>query len=116
MPEMEQQDGSVSHVDLYHKLGKLEGLMETMMSSVSTFQLAIKDVHARIDAIERRQNDIENSRSLQTGATSTLATIGKDFIIPVLAILITWLVAKDVPANRGNTQYSPGSTQQSSSR
>lgn len=92
---MDSNDQSVSHVDLYHKLGKLEGLMETMMASVSTFQLAIKDVHSRIDALEKRQTELENKRSSQNGAMSALTGLGKDFIIPVLAVIVTWFVAKD---------------------
>ena len=99
---MDQQESTVSHVDLYHKLGKLEGLMETMMASVSSFQLAIKDVHNRIDALERRQNDLEKSKSSQTGASSAVTMIAKDFIIPIFAILITWLVTKDVTIREAN--------------
>jgi hypothetical protein len=91
---MDSNDQSVSHVDLYHKLGKLEGLMETMMASVSTFQLAIKDVHSRIDALEKRQTELENKRSSQNGAMSALAVLGKDFAIPILAVVVTWSVAK----------------------
>lgn len=114
MPEMDQQEiqvSPVSHTDLYHKLGKLEGLMETMMASVSAFQLAIKDVHSRIDAIERRQNEIEKIKSSQTGATSALSTLGRDFIIPVLAIAITWVVARDTPVKQNIIHNTPSGSQ-----
>lgn len=94
---MDPLETQVSHTDLYHKLGKLEGLMETMMASVSAFQLAIKDIHSRIDALEQRQTNLENKKSSQAGATSALTILGRDFAIPVLAIVITWLVARDTP-------------------
>jgi hypothetical protein len=110
---MDPQETPVSHTDLYHKLGKLEGLMETMMASVSAFQLAIKDVHSRIDAIERRQNEIEKTKSSQSGAASALTTLGKDFAIPVFAILITWLIARDTPVKQNIIHNTPERPQSS---
>lgn len=95
---MDREDAPVSHVDLYHKLGKLEGLMQTMTSSMSAFQSAIMDIHGRIDALEKRQSDLENKRSSDRGALSAITGLGKDFAIPVAAIMITWLVARgEVP-------------------
>lgn len=94
---MDPQDTPVSHVDLYHKLGKLEGMMEAMASSVSAFQVAIKDIHSRIDAVERRQSELEKNKSTQAGALTTLTVLGKDFAIPVLAIAVTWLIARNEP-------------------
>lgn len=85
----------VSHVDLYHKLGRLEALLETMMSSLGNFQVAIKDIHTRIDALETRQNALENSTSSATGAASALTTLAKDFALPFLAVAVTWLIAKE---------------------
>ena len=69
--------------------------METMMNSVSAFQISIKDIHARIDAMERRQTDLEKNKSSQTGATSALTALVRDFAIPVLAIAVAWLVARN---------------------
>jgi hypothetical protein len=93
---LDPQEGTpVSHVDLYHKLGRLEALMETMMTSVSTFQVAIKDLHSRIDNLEARQNTLERRRSSDFGATSAIIALVKDFAIPVLAIAVAWLVARD---------------------
>lgn len=97
---MEQFEPQVSHTDLYHKLGKLEGLMETMMNSVSTFQVAIKDIHGRIDSLEKRQSELEQKKSSQVGASSVLTALGRDFAIPILAIAITWLVAKEKPRDQ----------------
>lgn len=90
---MEDRETQVSHIDLYHKLGKLEGIMESMMASVSSFQAAVKDIHARIDALETRQTALENSQSQNKGANGAIGGLAKDFAIPILAILITWLVA-----------------------
>lgn len=90
---MEGNDPQISHIDLYHKLGRLEALIETMMSSISTFQVAIKDVHARIDALEARQTTLETKQSSSNGAATVLATIAKDVAIPIAAILVTWLIA-----------------------
>lgn len=90
---MTTQEPPVSHTDLYHKLGKLEGLMETMMASVSAFQSAIKDVHSRIDSIEQRQRSLEKQQSTNRGSMSALASIAKDFAVPLMAIATTWLVA-----------------------
>lgn len=86
------QEPPVSHADLYHKLGKLEGLMETMMASVSAFQSAIRDVHSRIDSIEQRQNILENQQSSNRGSTNALTSAAKDFAVPLIAIVATWLV------------------------
>lgn len=90
---MTTPEPTVSHVDLYHKLGKLEGLMETMMTSVSAFSGAIKDVHSRIDALETRQSALETKQSASQSSMSTVNSIAKDFAIPLLAVAVTWLVA-----------------------
>jgi hypothetical protein len=92
---VESNEAPVSHVDLYHKLGRMEALLETMMASISTFQGTVKDIHARIDAIEARQNKIENSTSSSRGATSALTGLAKDFAIPLLAVSLTWLIARE---------------------
>ena len=92
---MEDKDTQVSHTDLYHKLGRLEALMETMMSSVSSFQSAIKDLHSRIDSLENRQLILEKRRSTDSGAVGALVSLGKDFAIPLLAIAVAWLVTRE---------------------
>jgi len=92
---MEDRDPPVSHADLYHKLGRLEALMETMMSSVSSFQSAIKDLHSRIDLLENRQLVLEKRRSTDSGAVGALVSLGKDFAIPLLAIAVAWLVTRE---------------------
>lgn len=91
---MNENEAPVSHVDLYHKLGRMEALLETMMASIGNFQVAIKDLHSRIDSLEARQNALENSTSSSTGATSALTGLARDFAIPALAIAVAWLVAK----------------------
>lgn len=90
---MEDHDNQVSHTDLYHKLGKLEGLIETLMTNISSFQSAIKDVHSRIDALESRQVSMERNFSISKGASNAVATMAKDFAVPIAAILVTWFVA-----------------------
>lgn len=111
---MDQDSSPVSHVDLYHKLGKLEGLMQTMTSSMSAFQSAIMDLHGRIDALEKRQSELENKRSSEKGATSALTTLGKDFAIPIAAIFIAWLVGKGQVSQDlrlQDPQHIPGTSQ-----
>jgi hypothetical protein len=85
----------VSHVDLYHKLGKLEGLMETMMASVSTFQGSIRDLHGRIDSLETRQTALERMQSGDRSAVTALTGVVRDFAVPVLAIAVAWFATKD---------------------
>jgi len=92
---MENNEPPVSHVDLYHKLGRMEALLETMMASISAFQGTVKDIHARIDAIEARQNRIENSTSSSKGAAAAVTGLFKDFAIPLLAVSLTWLIARE---------------------
>jgi hypothetical protein len=113
---VDQDSLQVSHVDLYHKLGRLEALMETMMSSVSTFQGAIKDLHNRIDNLETRQVALEKGRSSDRGASSALVTLAKDFAIPVLALVIAWMsirqnsvteISFPPPASQQRTVASP---------
>jgi hypothetical protein len=91
--EVDQADPRISHVDLFHKLGRVEALIETMMSSMSSFQAATKDIHARIDNIEKRQNASEAKDSVDRGASGALIALFKDFAIPVVAIAVTWMVA-----------------------
>ena len=83
-----------THADLYHKLGRMEALLETMMSSLSNSQVAIKDIHTRIDGVEARQNTLEKLTSSTSGATSALTGLAKDFAIPIMTIVIAVLVAR----------------------
>ena len=84
-----------THADLYHKLGRMEALLETMMSSLSNSQVAIKDIHIRIDGVEARQNTLEKLTSSTSGATSALTGLVKDFAIPIMTIVIAVLVARE---------------------
>ena len=95
---MDLNETPVSHADLYHKLGRMEALLETMMTSIGTFQITIKDIHTRIDALEARQNTLENSTSVATGAKSALSSLLRDYAIPILAVAATWFVAREYPA------------------
>ena len=84
-----------THADLYHKLGRMEALLETMMSNLSNSQVAIKDIHTRIDGVEARQNTLEKLTSSTSGATSALTGLAKDFAIPIMTIVIAVLVARE---------------------
>ena len=90
-----ERDKEYTHADLYHKLGRMEALLETMMSNLSSSQVAIKDIHTRIDGVEARQNTIERLTSSTSGATSALTGLAKDFAIPIMTIVIAWLVARE---------------------
>jgi hypothetical protein len=94
---MDLNEAPVSHADLYHKLGRMEALLETMMASIGNFQIVIKDIHTRIDALEARQNTLENSSSSAVGAKSALTSLLRDYAIPILAVGVTWLVAREYP-------------------
>lgn len=94
-----------THADLYHKLGRMEALLETMMSNLSNSQVAIKDIHARIDGVEARQNTLEKLSSSTSGATSALTGLAKDFAIPIMTIVIAWLVAREQVAD--NMKHKP---------
>lgn len=110
---MDSSEAPVSHADLYHKLGRMEALLETMMTSLGNFQITIKDIHTRIDALEARQNTLENSTSSATGAKSALTSLIKDYAIPVLAVAVTWFVAREYPAETKSPQVLPSQIQQS---
>lgn len=94
-----------THADLYHKLGRMEALLETMMSNLSNSQVAIKDIHTRIDGVEARQNTLEKLSSSTSGATSALTGLAKDFAIPIMTIVIAWLVAREQVAD--NMKHKP---------
>lgn len=55
----------------------------------------MRDVHARIDAIEVRQTALEKKRSSDYAAQNAILSLGKDFVIPVLIVIVTWLAAKN---------------------
>ena len=97
---MESNEAPVSHVDLYHKLGRMEALLETMMASIGAFQGTVKDIHARIDAVEARQNRIERSTSSSNGAASAVTALVKDFAIPLMAVAVAWLIAREQINNK----------------
>lgn len=65
------------------------------MSNLSNSQVAIKDIHTRIDGVEARQNTLEKLSSSTSGATSALTGLAKDFAIPIMTIVIAWLVARE---------------------
>jgi hypothetical protein len=78
----------------------MEALLETMMASIGTFQSTVKDIHARIDAVEARQNRIERSTSSSNGALSAVTGLIKDFAIPLLAVAVTWLITHEQINNK----------------
>lgn len=96
---MDPDETKVSHIDLYHKLGKLEGLMETMMTSMSSFQTAMRDIHGRIDAVEARQTLLEQKSSSGNAAQNAIISLGRDLVIPVLMIIVTWVAARSTASN-----------------
>lgn len=91
---MTNSEPQVSQLEIYHKLGKLEGLMETMMATITSFQGAIRDVHARIDSLEARQASLESQQSQESGASNAIATLAKDFALPVVAVIVAWFAGK----------------------
>jgi hypothetical protein len=104
---MDNNEPPISHIDLYHKLGRLEALIETMMSSISTFQVAIKDIHSRIDNLEARQTKLETKQSSSNGAAGALASVAKDVAIPLMAIAVTWFIAVNQVSSIKSTNHVP---------
>ena len=90
-----ERDKEYTHADLYHMLGRMEALLEKMMSNLSNSQVSIKDIHTRIDGVEARQNTLEKLTSSTSGATSALTGLVKDFAIPIMTIVIAVLVARE---------------------
>jgi hypothetical protein len=80
----------VSHVDIYHKLGKLEGLMEVICRSHQEFTQSVKDIHERIDSVEKRIAPIELKQSSNNGSVSILTLLSSMFIGPLLIGIILW--------------------------
>lgn len=73
--------------------------METMMTSMSSFQAAMRDIHGRIDAIEARQTLLEQKSSSGNAAQNAIISLGRDLIIPILMIVVTWVAAKSTVNN-----------------
>jgi hypothetical protein len=93
----------VSHEDLYSRLGKLEGLLVAAQQSILGFQESIRHVHVRMDAIEKRQTEQENFAATSKGARTALGDGAKDFLIPIIALIITFYVARSTgPAGSQN--------------
>jgi hypothetical protein len=80
----------VSHVDIYHKLGKLEGLMEVICHSHQEFTQSVKDIHERIDSVEKRIAPIELKQSSNNGSVGILTLLSSMFVGPLLIGLILW--------------------------
>ena len=80
----------VSHVDIYHKLGKLEGLMEVICHSHQEFAQSVKDIHERIDSVEKRIAPIELKQSSNNGSVGILTLLSSMFVGPLLIGLILW--------------------------
>lgn len=49
------QQGDVSHVDIYHKLGTLEGKMDALIARVTEYSEDLRIAFDRIRSLERRQ-------------------------------------------------------------
>lgn len=89
-----EQDKPVSHGDIYHKLGKLEGVMDTMVTTVGSFHAAVRDVHTRIDSLEARQHALESRQFQENGASSALSTLMKDYALPLAAVAVAWFAGR----------------------
>lgn len=51
---MSQQDSSVSGLDIYHKLGTLEGKVDALIARTTEYRNDLQDAFVRIAAIENR--------------------------------------------------------------
>lgn len=67
--------------------------MQATTTAITNFQDAIKDIHRRIDIIEQRFSAIESTNSNAKGANSALWSLVKDLVIPVSAIIISYVIA-----------------------
>lgn len=52
---MSQQDPPVSHVDIYHKLGTLEGKMDALIARTTEYRSDLQTAFDRITIIENKQ-------------------------------------------------------------
>lgn len=91
---MSSEPSSISHIDIYHKLGKLEGMMENICNSQREFTQSFKDLHQRIDTVEARIGPIEQRQSSNTGSVSTITFIVSMMVAPVLVGFIVWQLTK----------------------
>lgn len=97
----------INHEDLYLRLGKLEGLLVAAQQGITGFQDSVRGVHGRMDALEKRQGAIESSEATNRGARTALGDGAKDFLIPIIALIITFYVARTTGPAEGGTCPNP---------
>lgn len=61
-------DEQVSHVDIYHKLGTLEGKMDAMIGAIS-------ERKAELDGLFSRMRDLESKLAWVLGAAAMLSVV-----------------------------------------
>lgn len=97
----------IDQEDLYHRLGKLEGLLIAAQQSILGFQESIRNVHARMDMLEKRQSELETDNAANRGGRTALGDGAKDFLIPIIALIITFYVARSTGPSSGGTCPNP---------
>ena len=89
-----QEPSDISHVEIYHKLGKLEALMEVICNSHREFTQSVKDLHQRIDAVEARIAPIEQKQSSNSGSVSTIVLLTSLIVAPIIVGFSIWYLTK----------------------
>jgi hypothetical protein len=89
----------VSSADLYHRLGKLEGLIELNSQALLATQNNLQALTAALGSLQSKQSTLEGSIGSHRSSTSGVVDVFRSFIVPLLAIVVTYGLATRQPSN-----------------
>ena len=95
MREMNEGDRfvEISGADLYHRLGKLEGLIELNSQALLATQNNLQALTSALGALQNKQSVLEGSFGSHKSSTNSVVDIVRSFAIPILAIVVSYGVA-----------------------
>ena len=109
---MEMDEGNkvleVSGADLYHRLGKLEGLIELNSQALLATQNNLQALTSALGTLQNKQSALEGSFGSHKNSTNGIVDIFRSFAVPILAIFVSYSIAI-----RGATVSQCSSTQPS---
>jgi hypothetical protein len=89
----------VSTADLYHRLGKLEGLIELNSKAHLATQEQLQVMASALSTLQAKQSTLEGAMASHRAVSSAGYEGLKSLVIPIAAIVATYMVTRTSPTH-----------------
>jgi len=100
----------IDAADLYHRLGKLEGLIELNSKTHLATQEQLQVLASALSTLQAKQSSLEAAMDSNRAVSSAGYEGLKSIVIPIAAIIVTYIVARGTTPpcqNHSNPRIAP---------